>query len=132
MIRRWSAVIAIALLPNVASASCVNRFMERHETSGRWVVTLLTGYLTFQEAQTLAHDIEQKKVQPIEWVDEKGKTLARQLGDLKVVRPMPVACGGKPSGVIVVATFLAARPPSDKMRVKFDSATIVDFDEQKE
>lgn len=130
--RRWAAAIAIVLLPNVAGAACVNRFVGRNDVTGHWVITLLTGHLTFQEAQALAHEIAAKQAPPIEWVDQKGKTIARQLGDLRVMRPMPVACDGKASGVIVVATFLASRGPSETMRVKFNAATIVDFDEQKE
>ena len=94
---RWLAAFAILLLPEVAgAASCVNRFVERRESTGHWLVTLLTGHLTFQEAQTLGRDIAAKRAAPIEWVDDKGKMLARQLGDLRVMRPMPVACEGKP------------------------------------
>lgn len=130
--RRLAAVLAIAILPQAAHAACVNRFVTRRESTGRWMITLLTGHLTFQEAQALSKAIEAKQAPAIEWVDEKGKTVARQLGELRVMRPMPVACDGKPSGSILVVTFLAPRPPELKMRVKFDPNTTVAFDEQKE
>lgn len=130
--RPWAAAIALVLLPQVATAACINKFVQHRESAARWNLTLLTGYLTFQDAKTLASDIAAKRVAPIEWVDDKGKTIARQFGELRVMRPMPVGCSGKPSGVIVVATFLAPKPPVDKMRVKFDANTIVDFEEQKE
>ena len=130
---RSLVAVALVFAPVVAAAApCVNRFVQRRESSGRWVITLLTGRLTFQEAQTLAHDIEEKRAEPIEWVDGKGKTIARQLGELRVVRPMPVACDDKPSGVIMVVTFLATRPPEEKMLVRLEPKTVVLFMEQKE
>ena len=123
----------MVLIPEIASAACVNRFLPRRESTGRWLVTLLTGRLTFQEAQALAKDITEKRAEPLEWVDDKGKTIAKQLGALRVMRPMPsVACEGKTSGVIMVTSFLGAKPPAIKMNVKFDASTIVVFDEQKE
>jgi hypothetical protein len=65
-------------------------------------------------------------------VDDKGKTIARQFGEVKAVRPMPVACDGKPSGVVLQATFMSAAPPVKKMQVKLDANTTVSFDEQTE
>ena len=123
----------LALMPHVASAACVNRFLQRRDAPGRWLITLLTGRMTFQEAQTLAKEIAERRSEPIEWVDEKGKTIAKQVSPLKVMRPMPsVACEGKPSGVIMVTSFLSAKPPGGTMNVKFDPKTIVAFEEQKE
>lgn len=130
---RWTLAVALLLVPQVASAaSCVNRFVQRREAAGRWVVTLLTGHLTFQEAQALSKEIKAKRAAPIDWVDEKGRTIARQISDLRVMRPMPVACGDKTSGSIMVLTFLAARAPTTKMIVKFAPGLVVPFDEQKE
>ena len=130
---RSLAAAALLLFAEVASAAtCVNRFVTRRESAGRWVITLLTGRLTFQEAQVLAKEIDAKRSPPIEWVDAKGNAIATQLGTLRVMRPMPVACAGKPSGVIVVVTFIAVKPPLDKMLVKFDASTTVGFEEQKE
>lgn len=130
---RWAAALLLLFTAQLASgASCVNRFVQRREGPARWMVTLLTGKLTFQEAQTLARNIAEKRAAPVEWVDDRGKTIAKQFSDLRVVRPMPVACDDKPSGVIVVTQFLSAKPPSGKMLVKFDANTTVEFEEQKE
>src|SRR6266481_3498434 len=114
-----------------ASAACVNKFLRRSE-GPRQVMTFLTGKLTFQEAQTLAAAINSKQAPPIEWVDEKGKTIAKQFGEMKVVRPMPVGCDGKTSGVVVIVTFPSPSQPSKKMIVKMDANTTVTFEEQTE
>ena len=68
----------------------------------------------------------------IEWVDEGGKTIVRQFGDLKVVRPMPVGCDGRASGVVIVVTFISVNTPAKKMNVKLDANTTVAFEEQSE
>jgi len=46
------------------------------------------------------------------------------------VRPMPVGCDGKTSGVVLIVTFFAQTKPTKKMHVKFDANTIVAFDQQ--
>jgi hypothetical protein len=112
-----------------ASAACLNRFLRRTEGS-RQIVTLLTGKLTFQEAQALAAAIEAGRSPAVTWVDDKGKEISRQFGELKVVRPMPVGCDGKPSGVVAIVTFPTPQQPSRRMSIKLDSDTIVAFDEQ--
>lgn len=122
------AAAALALATSVEGA-CVNKFLNRSE-GPRQVVTLLTGKLTFQEAQKLAADINDRKAAPVEWVEANGTTVAKQLGALKVVRPMPVGCDGKESGVVVIATFPTMRKPSGVMKVKFDPQTTVDFQQQ--
>jgi len=114
-----------------ASAACVNRFMARAE-GPRQVVTLLTGKLTFQEAQALAAAITKKQLPPLEWVTAEGKIVAKQYGELKVVRPMPVGCDGKTSGVVIVATFASPVPPEKTMFVKLKPDTTVAFDQQAE
>ena len=101
---------------------CVNKFLRRAD-GAKQVITLLTGKLTFEEAQARA------KAGPIEWVDDKGKTIAKSV-ELKVVRPMPVGCDGKTSGVVMVATFGSSVAPAKKMFVKLDANTTVAFDEQ--
>ena len=128
---RIPAVVLAALLSaQVSSAqTCVNRFVSRPERQFQ-VVTLLTGKLTFQEAQDLAKAIKAKQAPGLEWVDANGKLLSRQFGDLKVVRPMPVGCDGKSSGVVMIATFPSGAPPSKKMHVKLNADTTVAFDEQ--
>lgn len=123
-----AALVSLSLASSV-SAACVNRFVARTEGS-RQVVTLLTGKLTFQEAQVLAQAIQKKQSPPVEWVGPDGRSVARQFGELKVVRPMPVGCDDKTSGVVVVVTFVSGRPPSKKMFVKLNPQTTVEFEEQ--
>jgi hypothetical protein len=123
-IRLLFAALAVLLAAHAATAAtCVNRFVSRSERQLQ-VVTLLTGKYTFQEAQAMAKDAK------LEWIDEAGKTVAKQFGELKVVRPMPVGCDGKTSGVVLIASFGTTRPPSKKMLVKFDAQTTVAFDQQ--
>ena len=130
MARIISALALALLIAGAASAACVNKFVSRTEGTSRQVVTFLTGKLTFQEAQTLAAAIRANAAPPIEWVDAGGKTIARQFGELKVVRPMPVGCDGKTSGVVVITTFPTSVVPTHTMRVKIDANTTVDFEQQ--
>ncbi len=117
------AVVAVLSAQTSSAATCINRFVSRSERQ-RQVVTLLTGKYTFQEAQALAKDAK------LEWVDDSGKTIAKQFGELKVVRPMPVGCDGKSSGVVMIASFASVIAPQKKMLVKFDPQTTVAFDQQ--
>jgi hypothetical protein len=129
--KRSYAILSIAVfafIAHAASAACVNKFLRRSE-GPRQVVTLLTGKLTFQEAQALSQAIGAKKSTPLTWVDEKGKELARQIGELKVVRPMPVGCDGKSSGVVMIVSFATPTQPGKKMLIKLDENTTVEFDE---
>lgn len=129
---RFSAVILVCLLAaNVASAACVNRFVSRTDRP-RQVVTLLTGKLTFQEAQALSASIQKKTAPPVEWVGADGKTISKQFGELKVVRPMPVGCDGKTSGVVMIVNFATSSIPNKTMLVKLDPETTVTFDQQAE
>ena len=135
MSSRRLAVLALStfiLSMPAFAASCVNKFLSRSEGPTKQVVTLLTGKLTFQEAQELAKSINARQAPPLEWVDEKGKTISRQFGELKVIRPMPVGCDGKTSGVVVIATFQTLSQPAGHMMVKLDSNTTVTFEEQKD
>jgi hypothetical protein len=129
IIRTLAALTALVLSAHAASAACVNKFVARTERPLQ-VVTLLTGKLTFQEATELATAIQKKQAPPFEWVSEDGKTHAKQYGDLKVVRPMPVGCDGKSSGVVIIAQFGAVRPPEKAMIVKLTPDTLVTFEEQ--
>jgi hypothetical protein len=127
---RLTSVLLVSLLAaEAASAACVNRFVATSKGSQQ-SVTLLTGKLTFQEAQELAKKIKDGSAPRLEWVDDSGKPISKQVGDLRVVRPMPVGCDGKSSGVVVVASFLAVHPPSKKMNVKLDPQTTVAFEQQ--
>ena len=127
--RSLTAVFVLLLAAETASAACMNRFVARAERP-RQVITLLTGKLTFQEAQQLADAINKKQAPPLEWVDDKGKAVAKQFGELKIVRPMPVGCDGKSSGVVMVATFASNISPSKKMWVKLNPDTTVEFEQQ--
>ena len=123
-IRLLTAALGVLLFAETSfAATCVNRFVTRSERQ-RQVVTLLTGKYTFQEAQAMAKNAR------LEWVDDKGKTIARQFGELKIVRPMPVGCDGKSSGVVMIASFASVIAPQKKMLVKFDANTTVAFDQQ--
>ena len=122
------AALAFLAAP-LAHGACVNKFVARSE-GPRQVVTLLTGKLTFQEAQALSTSIQRREAPPFEWVDEGGRSIAKQFGELKVVRPMPVGCDGKSSGVVVIATFPTGMKPSKKMSVKLDAQTTVAFEQQ--
>jgi hypothetical protein len=129
---RVAPAVALAFLTaGSASAACMNRFVARTERPMQ-VVTLLTGKLTFQEAQALAKDIQAKKAAPLEWVDDAGKSVAKQYGELKVVRPMPVGCDGKTSGVVVIVSFATGITPTKKMVVKLTPETTVTFEQQAE
>ena len=90
--RRFVVVATLLLVVStpVFAVECVHKFLTRSEGATKQVVTLLTGRLTFQEAQELSKAINSHSAQPVEWVDDKGKLISRQFGELKVVRPMPV------------------------------------------
>jgi hypothetical protein len=129
IVRIAAALSVLVLSAHAASAACVNKFLVRTERPLQ-VVTLLTGKLTFQEATELAASIAKKQAPPVEWLLTDGKTHAKQYGDLKVVRPMPVGCDGKTSGVVIVAQFGAVRPPEGSMLVKLTPDLTVTFEEQ--
>lgn len=124
-------VLYLALARTATPADCMNKFLNRPEGS-RQVVTLLTGKLTYQEAYALARSIKDGQAPPLEWIDDGGKSIAKQYGDLKIVRPMPVGCDGKKSGVIMVATFPSLQKPARKMNIKLDANTTVGFEEQRQ
>ena len=126
------AVLTLVVSTPLFAVECVNKFLSRSDGVTKQVVTLLTGKLTFQEAQELSKAINARQSQPLEWIDDKGKTVSRQFGELKVVRPMPVGCDGKTSGVVVIATFQTLSQPIGKMIVKLDANTTVTFEQQKQ
>jgi hypothetical protein len=127
--KRLVATAAVALLAaQPLHAACMNKFLRRTEGT-RQIITFLTGKLTFEEAKALAAAIEQRKSPPLTWIDDKGREVAKQFGELKIVRPMPVGCDGRASGVVLVATFPTPNAPARKMTVKLDASTTVDFEE---
>ncbi len=121
--------LATLLMPLTASAACMNKFVNTPE-GNKQVVTLLTGKLTFDEAKALAAAINAGSAPPIEWMSDNGRSVARQMGPIKVVRPMPVGCDGKASGVVVVVTFMSPQVPKAKLQVRLDPASTVTFEEQ--
>ena len=137
MVRRFTpillfTILAVFIVEAASAAVCVNKFVARREKAVEVVTTLLTGKLTFQEAQELAKAIDAKKAPPLEWVDDAGKSLGKQYGTLSIVRPMPVGCDGRTSGVVMVARFLSTKNPDKKMNVKLDANTTVVFEQQAE
>jgi len=127
MVRSLCVAVCVAVVLSAQSAHavvCVNKFIRRTDHA-KQVVTLLTGKLTFEEAQARA------KSGPLEWVDDKGRTIAKSV-ELKIVRPMPVGCDGKTSGVVMIASFMSVSQPQTKMNVKLDDKTTVTFEEQAE
>ena len=129
-IRRFGssfALTALVLVP-AARAACINKFTH-HDRGPRRTVTLLTGKLSFQNALALAVAIREKKAPPIEWLSDTGRTIAKQIGDLKIVRPMPVGCDENASGVVMIAEFAALQKPETKIVIKFDPNLIVAFEE---
>jgi len=129
--RSLPLLLALCVLTPQAFAACMNKFVSRTERPHQ-VVTLLTGKLTFQEAQELAKAIAAKQSPPIEWVDDSGKPVAKQFGELKVVRPMPVGCDGRSSGVVIVVAFPTGNVPSKKINIKFKADETVAFEQQSE
>lgn len=129
LIRLLPLVLAVSLIADVASAACMNRF--RNQTEGdKQIVTLLSGALTFQEAQALSAAIRRGSAQGLEWIDHGAKVVAKQSGDLKVIRPMPVGCGGKASGVVMTVSFPSATAPAGKMLIRFEGKSVVEFEQQ--
>ncbi len=125
----FPVLFTFCLAVSPASAACVNKFTHRSR-GPQHTITLLTGKLTFQDAQALAAAIREGKSPRLEWVDSKGKSIAQQFGDLKVIRPMPVSCDDNPSGVIMVTDFATAQTPGRVIRIKLDAKLTVDFEEQ--
>lgn len=124
-----AAAASITLVAGDASAACVNKFVGRADAP-RQVITFLTGRLTFQEAQALSAAISAREAPLLEWVDAKGKTIAKQFGELKVLRPMPVGCDDRKSGVVLSVTFMSVNQPKAKMSVKLNDQTTIEFEEQ--
>lgn len=135
MTRKRVLLLALPLsfllaFPVPAGAACVNKYVAKKSGGIRYTFTLLTGMLDFEDATKLAEAIASGAHGPLVWVTEEGKTVAEQVGELKVVRPMPVACEGKTSGVVVNATFMTNRSPSDVVRIVFDPDLTVAFEKQ--
>jgi hypothetical protein len=120
-------ILLLAALP--LEAACINKYVVRADGNKR-TFTLLTGMMNFQEAQELATAIAERKSPPVFWVDSGGKQIAQQLGPIKAVRPMPVACEGKSSGVVISLTVLSARQPQDNVLIQLKPDLTVEFEKQ--
>ena len=123
-----SALAVVATLAPAAQATCVNKYVARTEGNKK-ILTLLTGKLTFDEAQQLAKALISKSAKPVEWVDEGGTTIASSV-QFQAVRPMPVACDDKPSGSVINVTFLTFANPTGGITIKFSEDLLVYFEEQ--
>jgi hypothetical protein len=124
-----AACLALLVVAGSARAACVNKYVLRTEGNNKKIFTLLTGKITFPEAQEMAKRLIDKSMQPVEWVDEGGKTIARA-SIFEPVRPMPVACDDKPSGAVINVTFLTFATPGKGITLKFPGDLLVYFDEQ--
>lgn len=132
MIRLFHCLAAVTalcmtLVAFPASAACQNKFAHRNEGSKR-IFTLLTGKLTFPEARDLSKAISERKSPGLEWVSDKGKPIATQYGELKVIRPMPVGCDDRKSGVVMNVAFMTVVQPNRKVSIKLDADRVVEFD----
>jgi hypothetical protein len=129
-VRSLSLALLLCLaVPQFSYAACVNKFLRRSE-GPRHTITLLTGKMTYQEASEWAKAVNGGQAPALEWVDDRGKLVAKHYGEVKIVRPMPVGCDGKASGVVFIAHFLNLQPPSKKMTVKLAANNAVQFEEQ--
>ena len=122
------AAVVLGVVAGSARAACVNKYVARTEGNKK-IFTLLTGKITFPEAQALAKAVTAKTAPAIEWVDEGGNTIATSV-QVQAVRPMPVACDDKPSGSVINVTFLTFSTPSGGVTIKFSEEMLVYFDEQ--
>jgi hypothetical protein len=128
-----TAPLALALmmalfLAGDAVAACLNRFVVQTQGNKR-VVTLLTGEMTFSEAAELARALRSKELAALEWLDAKDRVIATAT-TFNAVRPMPVACGSRSSGVVVTLELVTFAIPSKSMTLKFPDGTKVTFTEQ--
>lgn len=132
MNRLLPLVIGTAILASTASAhaACVNKYVHRKDSQGRTALTVITGTLTFAEAQKLVSDVAAKKAE-IVWTDREGKPIVTALPGAAAVRPMPVACEGKTSGSVLTVSFLRPTPPRGTIYLKLGSGNTVAFEEQR-
>lgn len=118
----------IILVTGDARAACLNRFVVQSQNNKR-ILTLLTGELTFPEAKELARAVQAKEVGAIEWIDASDKVIVAG-SRFSVVRPMPVSCGDRSSGVVATLELLTFSTPSKTMRLKLPDGRKVTFIEQ--
>lgn len=123
-----SVLILAIMLSSSAHAACVNKYV--HRMDGKKVtLTVITGTLTFAEAQKLASDVAAGKA-TIEWTDKDGSAPMKVLPGAAAVRPMPVACGDRKSGSVISMSFLRISPPKGTIYLKLGSDEIVAVEQQ--
>lgn len=123
-----ACVLTIIVLTGDARATCLNRFVVQSQNNKR-ILTLLTGELTFSEAKELARALQAKEVAAIEWIDASDKVIVAS-SKFSAVRPMPVSCGERSSGVVATLELLTFSTPSKTMRLKLPDGRKVTFVEQ--
>ena len=122
-------VLLVSPASRAMAATCMNKYIAQREGS-KYTLTVLTGKISYSEAYELAQAVNNHTAPVPEWVDDKGRTIAKHMGGLKVIRPMPVSCDGKLSGVVLTTVFLSTRTPSGKILIKFDDKNTVELEEQ--
>jgi hypothetical protein len=128
-LRHLSVLLFVTAVADAASAACVNKYIAQRDGS-RYILTVLTGKLSYPEAYSLAVKVNNHTVPPPAWVDEKGKTIAKHIGEFKIIRPMPVACDERTSGVVLSTNFLSTRAPAGRIYIKFDDTTTIALEQQ--
>jgi hypothetical protein len=124
---RILAVVLTILAAHSAIAACLNRYVAQRD-GAKNTVTILTGRITYTEAFERVQAVSNGAAAP-EWVDENGKTIMK-LVNLKVIRPMPVSCDEKTTGVVLSTTFLSPRAVTGRIYIKFDEKNTVALDQQ--
>ena len=121
---------AAMLTASAVEAACVNRYIHRKDSRGRIALTVVTGKLTFTEAQKLAADVDANKA-TITWTDRDGKPIVTALPGVQAQRPMPVGCDGRASGAAMAINFLRPTPPAGNIYLRFGDGEVVELEEQK-
>jgi hypothetical protein len=121
-------LLATLLTASDAHAACLNKFVVQSQNNKR-IVTLLTGEITFVEAKELSRALKAKEAGVIEWLDPRDQVIVAASG-FDVVRPMPVACGDRKSGVVATIELVTFATPSKTMRLRFPDGRTVTFTEQ--
>ncbi len=119
-----ATVLVSIALAHPAAAACVNLFHVNAGAAPSQRITLLSGKITYEEAQGLSG-----KRASVTWVDEKGTPIV-DAAEVRVMRPMPVSCDGKTSGVVMEAKFITIRRPAKTMLVRLGDGAPVEFAER--
>ena len=118
----------VMLAAHGATAACMNKYVAQRDGS-KSTLTILTGRISYTEARVLAQAMNGHGAAAPELVDENGRTIMK-LADLKVIRPMPVSCDEKPSGVVLSTAILSPRQVSGTIYIKFDERNTIALEQQ--